>query len=297
MTEITAGQYRPFRESGAQKTLALLLAVGMHVVMFGVLFIGVWASVDKVEELAGEPIEAILIDAKVPKMAALPPKPAAETPKPLAAADKPKPESVKTPESTTKPEDVTDLKPKPQVTPQQTPDPMAQIQADDKKHREEIEKQRIQQMADLEQQQKDAEKARLAAQAKVNELNDQKRKQAEDDLRRKMEEDGNQLAGTNPNASLEAQYASMLTSVIRDNWFAPPDTPEVVGCRVQFHQVPGGEVVGTPEILRPCSADARTQQTIIDAVMRASPMPYSGFESVFRPIIIVPFSAKAGSGA
>ena len=49
-----------------------------------------------------------------------------------------------------------------------------------------------------------------------------------------------------------------------------------------FHivQIPGGDVIGV-QISNPCNADAMTRTSIEQAVKRASPLPFKGFEKEF----------------
>jgi colicin import membrane protein len=45
-------------------------------------------------------------------------------------------------------------------------------------------------------------------------------------------------------------------------------------------QIPGGGVVDA-QISSPCNASAIVKKSIIDAIRKADPLPYKGFEKVF----------------
>ena len=46
-------------------------------------------------------------------------------------------------------------------------------------------------------------------------------------------------------------------------------------------QIPGGDVIQA-SVSTPCNADDLTRRSIEAAVLKAQPLPYSGYESVFR---------------
>ena len=49
---------------------------------------------------------------------------------------------------------------------------------------------------------------------------------------------------------------------------------------VRIAQIPGGDVIGV-QIASPCNADPATRTSLEQAVKRAAPLPYKGYESVF----------------
>ncbi len=80
--------------------------------------------------------------------------------------------------------------------------------------------------------------------------------------------------------SLEAQYKAALTSKMNMSWHRPAEVQSVT-CNLRVIQIPGGTVISaTTE--SPCNADPQTRQTIVDAALRASPLPYKGYEKVFK---------------
>jgi len=60
-----------------------------------------------------------------------------------------------------------------------------------------------------------------------------------------------------------------------------PDTVATVRCKVRIVQIVGGEVLSAT-VLSPCQADEVTRRSMEAAVLRAQPLPYRGFESVFQ---------------
>lgn len=57
---------------------------------------------------------------------------------------------------------------------------------------------------------------------------------------------------------------------------------------MQIVQVRGGTILSARAI-RPCNADEQTRATLERAVLAAEPLPYEGFESVFRREIQLTF--------
>jgi len=88
--------------------------------------------------------------------------------------------------------------------------------------------------------------------------------------------------GMNGNdTSLLAEYSSAIVKVVTDNWNRPDTTPSGVRCTITITQIPGGAVIDAT-IGSPCNADMITQNSIKQAVTKAQPLPYKGYESVFQ---------------
>lgn len=83
-------------------------------------------------------------------------------------------------------------------------------------------------------------------------------------------------------ASLRAQYIAAIRAVVEANWLRPPTARAGLQCRVRVTQIPGGEVIAVNVIPNRCNADEPTQRSVEQAVMRAQPLPFRGFESVFE---------------
>jgi colicin import membrane protein len=54
-----------------------------------------------------------------------------------------------------------------------------------------------------------------------------------------------------------------------------------VRCTLEITQIIGGDVIQAV-VVSPCNADAATRTTLEQAPRRASPLPYSGYEKVFK---------------
>ena len=81
--------------------------------------------------------------------------------------------------------------------------------------------------------------------------------------------------------SLQAQYFAAIQNAVTTNWLRPDNTQGGVRCMLRIVQIPGGDVIGV-EIGSPCNADPQTRSSIEQAVKRAAPLPFKGFEKEFR---------------
>ncbi len=79
---------------------------------------------------------------------------------------------------------------------------------------------------------------------------------------------------------LEARYYAAMQGAVTQNWNRPDNAPPGVRCKVLIVQIPGGEVISA-QVTSPCNADQATRTSIEQAVMKASPLPYQGYEPVF----------------
>jgi len=81
-------------------------------------------------------------------------------------------------------------------------------------------------------------------------------------------------------APIEA-YVGALHAAIQRNWLAPEGLAADLDCAVDIEQADGGTVVQV-SFGNDCNADAATRASLEQAVRRASPLPYAGFENVFQ---------------
>ncbi|MDN5924925.1 MAG: TonB C-terminal domain-containing protein [Xanthomonadales bacterium] len=135
-------------------------------------------------------------------------------------------------------------------------------------HKSDLEQQRLQQLADL----KKADKTPVApADVPVAEA-----------------------AASGQNASdngLAAQYGAALTNIITHNWLRPDNIPKGVVCPIEIVQIPGGQVISV-KVLPTCPFDESGRHSVKNAVLRAQPLPYKGYESVFRRSITLNFKVE-----
>lgn len=83
------------------------------------------------------------------------------------------------------------------------------------------------------------------------------------------------------NLTLKTQWLGVMQNTIKQNWRKPYTARSGVQCQVRIDLIPGGEVISA-QLVGSCPWDTATQQSLIDAVNRSSPLPYKGYESVFE---------------
>ena len=74
-------------------------------------------------------------------------------------------------------------------------------------------------------------------------------------------------------------------------WIRPDTVPLGQRCRVSIRQIPGGEVIDV-EVQPGCPFDEAGRRSLEAAVLRAKPLPYRGFESVFQRNLTLNFEAQ-----
>lgn len=97
-------------------------------------------------------------------------------------------------------------------------------------------------------------------------------------------------------ASLRQQYVALITLKIQNNWIKPPTAPDDLKCTLDVQQVPGGAVVNA-QVTR-CNGDDAVRQSIVTAVLKASPLPPPPDTSLFDRNLVITFcpGCKAGNG-
>ncbi len=309
-------------------TRPLLLALGLHVAVAVLFWLAWWWSPQRqVEPAAGSPaIEASLVMSAADVAAAQ--RRAEEAPKPEPL---PEPVVETAPEETVPPPQPLP-EPRPQdapVAPQQKaqdfipqPDTVDQDEARrdaiarEQAEKEQEERRRQEQINLTEQQrQKEAEnQRRLAAQAeeaerqkKLAELRRQREQAArqaelaEQRLRQLQQAQQRQSAPAQPSQGspgqggtsedLTAKYAAAIQQAVVNQWIRPDTVPLGQRCRVRIRQLPGGEVIDVA-VEPGCPYDEAGRRSLEAAVLRAQPLPYRGFESVFQRTLILNFEAS-----
>ncbi len=87
---------------------------------------------------------------------------------------------------------------------------------------------------------------------------------------------------------LTARYAAAIQSAVTKNWNRPESIPPGLRCTLSIAQIPGGDVISA-KVTSPCNADPAARASIEQAVMRAAPLPYRGYEKVFTRHITFSF--------
>ena len=313
------------RETRTDTTLAIVAALALHALIFAALLFGLHWTRPQPEAAAGEPVVADLVDpdalGPAARRALANPKPAPEpppAPEPEAQPPPPQPEPAPVPE---------DAPVTRQAAPQEQlpqPDAVEQERVDrdavspDTAAREQEEKHRQQQVDLTEQkrQQEAEQKKRLAEQAenqrKLEEIR-KKREQAarearlaEQKLRQLRDYQARNAAEASAQAdaaasapsgqrgsddALLARYVAALQAAIVQSWTRPDSIPAGQRCKIVIRQLPGGEVIDA-KVDPSCPYDEAGRRSIEAAVLKAQPLPYAGFEPVFRRTLILNFEAR-----
>ena len=307
------------RETRADTAQALLYAIALHVLLFALAILGMWwTRASAPVSAAGSPIEAELVDANA--LSARMQRALSDRPQPAA----PQPVEEATPPPQPIPEPVPQEAPVPQQQQAQAPVPepdtreqeavdrnavsaetrereqeakrrQEQIDLTERQRQEEAEqKQRLaQQQLDQQLKKIRAEREKIARQANMAE---QKLKQIADAQARKAAAQADASASAPPgnngaDEGLLARYQAALQQAILRNWTSRPDSTLGQRCKLVIRQLPGGEVIDV-QVASSCPYDELGRRSIEAAVLKAQPLPYAGFESVFSRTLTLNFEAQ-----
>jgi colicin import membrane protein len=92
------------------------------------------------------------------------------------------------------------------------------------------------------------------------------------------------------NSDLMSQYAAAIQNAVTQNWTRPDNMPSVP-CTVHIVQLPGGNVMSA-KVTGNCPYDEAGKRSVENAVLRAQPLPYKGFEKVFQREIDFTFTPQ-----
>jgi colicin import membrane protein len=286
---------KPANESFADKLRAFALALLVHLACIGVMFLGLlWTHTAVPVSIPGPVIEAELVGpAAAPKpRAAKKPKPAPPKPQP-APPPPPEPPASEPPRN-----DAVDRERIAELSQQQAEQAQRaqeekrrqqQIELQDEQKREASERERMKQLADIKRQREAAEKKRKLEQEKLAQLTDLQKSTAKPTPAEVPAAEQARTGMAGQDDSLEAEYFAAIQNAVTQNWLRPDNTPVGLRCTLHIVQIPGGEVLSV-EIGNPCNADAQTRASIEQAVKRAAPLPYQGYQKVFRRAINFNFS-------
>jgi colicin import membrane protein len=319
------------RESRADTTQAVVLALLLHVLLFALIFAGMWWTRPP-EQLAaaGDPVSAELVDANALSAAMLSalanrPEPVAEPePEPLppapeeaAPVEQPMPEPV--------PED-SPVEPQRQAqAPVPNPDTVdqdaarrdsasdlraereqqerrrqeqidlterqRQEEAERRRRLSEMERERQQQLADIRRQREQAAREARQAQERLDAIAAQRARSASEEAARADAAASAPPGNRGADAGLKARYAAAIQEAILRNWTRPDNVAVGQRCRIVIRQIPGGQVVAA-EVDPSCPYDELGRRSVEAAVLKAQPLPYAGFESVFERTILLNFEAR-----
>lgn len=274
-------------ESFGDKLRAWIYAVLVHLGVVALLFAGLlWTSTTRPLSLPGPVIEAELVGiSAAPKPTAprpsrpKPAKPEAQTP-PKPPEPKPAPPSEVQQQDRIEREKIAELA-------QQKADEAKRAEAE--RHRQEQvlldqqqrqERERMQQLAQIKREREAADKKLKLEKQKLEQLKDLAK--AKPAPLQPVPEADQAKSGTNGNDdSLQALYFAAIQNAVTENWLRPDSAQPGLRCMLRIVQIPGGDVIGV-QLLNPCNADPLTRASIEQAVKRAAPLPYKGYEKAFQ---------------
>lgn len=287
------------KETRTDTRLALLQAAGLHVLLFALMFAGLhWTRNNVVEPPRGDVIEADLIDPSAltasmrralqrdPKALPEPVQEPKPTPPPPETKPVPLPEPVadQTPPPPVREPDKVDQEKVQRDA--QAPDP-AQVQREQEAKRRQqqadLDAERDKQLADIRKQLDRATHERTMAEQRAQQIADAKAQQQQS----KAPPPGD----PNSRALHNASYIAALQAAILRKWTRPESVRIGQECQVLIRQIPGGEVVSV-QVSPDCPYDELGRRSVEAAVLKASPLPYAGYEDVFARDPVFTFRAE-----
>lgn len=296
------------KETRADTTWAVVLAVLLHATLFALLFVGLWWTRAAAPAAAGA-ISAELLDAS--QLSPAMRRTLRERPEPVREREpEPLPEPVPEPVPEPIPEPVPEpVQPQPtpqdfipvpdeveqaEVTAQPTPTPAAA----EEKEQEAKQRQAQVDLTELERQrqrQLEAIRRRRAAAAREADLAEQRLQQLASARSRAASEVAAPAAeasgGNGVDEGLLARYRAAIQAAVHAKWTRPDSVPPGAQCRLIIRQLPGGQVMSA-EVAAPCAYDEQGRRSIEAAVLKAQPLPYAGFEEVFNRQLNMTFTAQ-----
>ena len=309
------------RETRADTTLAVTAALLLHALVFAVLLLGLrWHQ--PVAAGAGEPVTAQLVDPDAlgaatlralaePQPARPEPVPATPPPQPLPS---PVPEDAQVPRQsqpqqqlpqpdTREQERVERNAVSPETAPKEQEEKHRQAQVDltdlEKQQKEaeqkrrlaQMEQQRLQQIADLRKQREQAAKEARLAQQKLQQLQDAQARNAAEAAAQADAAASAPPGNRGTDNALLARYMAAIQAAVTQNWTRPDSVPLGQRCKIVIRQLPGGQVIDA-QVDPSCPYDEAGRRSVEAAVLKAQPLPYAGFETVFNRTLRLNFEAQ-----
>lgn len=276
------------KETRADTRTALLQALGLHAVLFALMFAGLqWTRSNVAEAAHGDVIEADLVDpsALSATMRRALQRDPEEPPPPIV---EPEPEPLPEPVPEELPPPVPDPEPVEQEQVQRdAPSPeVAQVPREQEEKRRqpdqaELDARKQEQLREIRRQRELAARERTQAEMRAQQLADARAAQATPST-------APPRGDPDSRSAQDALYSVALKDAITRQWTRPESIPLGIPCQVRFRQIPGGEVVDV-QVSAGCPYDDLGKRSLEAAVLKASPLPYAGFEDVFRRDVILTF--------
>lgn len=151
-------------------------------------------------------------------------------------------------------------------------------EAERKRQAADAEKRRQEDEAKMERKRVEVERQREQEIQRQREENERLRQEAEAAARQQeLDEEANRFAAAGADA--KAAYMFAIQQKIERNWVRPATAEVGIECTVSVRQLPGGEVVDVS--LGRCNGDETVRRSIESAVYKASPLPAPRDPSVF----------------
>lgn len=287
------------KETSADTRTALLQALGLHAVLFALMFAGLqWTRSNVAEAAQGDVIEADLIDAsalsasmrralqrtpEAPQPPVVEPEPVAPEPEPLPQPVEEMPPPVPDPAPVEQEKVQRDAE-----SPEVAKVPVEQEEKRKPPPQADLDAQKQKQLAEIRRQRELAAKERTQAEMRAQQLADARAQQT-------SASNSTQAPRGDPDSrsANNALYSVALKDAITRQWTRPESIPLGVPCQVRIRQIPGGEVVDV-QVSAGCPYDQLGKRSLEAAVLKASPLPYAGFEDVFSRDVILTFRPEDG---
>ena len=160
-----------------------------------------------------------------------------------------------------------------------------------------LREQQKKELAEIRKQREAAEKKLNQEKQRLAQLEDRNQRNAQAEAQPQAEHVAPQAqtgAGGQDN-DLLARYSAALQAAVTQNWNRPDSAQAGLRCALNITQIPGGVVIGVT-VGSPCNADQATRNSIEQAVMKATPLPYQGYEKVFQRSIKFSFKYDGDGG-
>ncbi|KRG79399.1 membrane protein TolA [Stenotrophomonas ginsengisoli] len=149
---------------------------------------------------------------------------------------------------------------------------------------------RQQRLAQIRRQREQAQREAQAAEARLKQLAEARAQSASSNAASNAPSTPRAGAG-GTSEDLTAKYAAALQQAVLNQWVRPDSIPVGQRCRLTIRQLPGGEVQEV-SFSTGCPYDEAGRRSVEAAILRAQPLPYRGFESVFQRTLNFNFEAR-----
>ncbi len=294
-------------ESFGDKLRAMSFALGLHLLVVLAMLLGLWWTHEtKPVAMPGPVIEATLVGptaapkahsgatkARPTPVKPTPEPPKPETPKPEPPKpEPPKPEPAKETPAEVRRQDqierekvaaIAEQKAEQEKKEQDEKHHQEQVLLEQEQKQQKLKEDQQKQLTDIRKQREAADKKAKLEREKLAQLEDLNKQKADQPAQPAAEHEA-PVAATGAGGKdndLMARYSAAIQVAVTQNWNRPENADPGLRCTLNITQIPGGDVIGVT-VGSPCNADEVTRSSIEQAVMKAAPLPYQGYEKVFE---------------